>query len=296
VTADLFHQTTGIEKMKFVKLLFFLTSAIMITLACGVGNDLSATPPVSAPIEILTLPPSVIARQAHTPSPTPAFLLSPPHALTFPAWVADFSDPILVALGGQQPDVQDDFAGLNQGWFYFIPNNSGGPFYAHIQDEALLIKLPSENENSDYWVYNPKLIRKDFVLSFDFRFEESQPEDTVRFQFDQTADQSVALDLSKSQIWILHWGARAEWQSTIGAYDNFAPERISVQIIMRGEECAVYLNDTPLTYLNTCRTGSIARSSPWAVTFHMLAEPGHTAVATIDNLKLWDLDKITGLP
>lgn len=268
----------------------------MITLACGAGNDLSTTPPVSAPVEILTLPPSVIARQAHTPTPTPAFLLSPPHALTFPAWVADFSDPILVALGGQQPDVQDDFAGLNQGWFYFIPDNSGGPFYAHIQDEALLIKLPAENENSDYWVYNPKLTRKDFVLSFDFRFEESQPEDTVRFQFDQTADQSVALDLSKSQIWSLHWGSRADWQSMTGAYDYFTPERIGVLIIMQGKECAVYINDAPLTYLNNCRTGSIARSSPWAVTFHMLAESSHTTVATIDNLKLWDLDKITGLP
>jgi len=265
----------------------------MAILACGMENDL----PITAPVKTLTVLPSVIARQAHTPTPPPVFLLPTSHALTFPAWVADFSDPILMAVKGKQPNVQDDFTGLNQGWFYFIPDNPGGPFYAHIEeDKALLIKLPSENENRDYWVYNPKLTRKDFVLSFDFRFEESQPEDTVRFQFDQTADQSVALDLSKSQIWTLHWGSRADWQSTTDAYDSFAPERITVLIVMQGEECAVYLNDTPLAYLNKCRTGSIARSSPWAVTFHMLAEPGHIAAATVDNIKLWDLDKITGLP
>ena len=61
---------------------------------------------------------------------------------------------------------------------------------------------------------------------------------------------------------------------------------------MQGKECAVYLNDAPLTYLNNCRTGPIAYASPQAVTFHMLAESGHVAAVTIDNVKLWDLDKI----
>jgi hypothetical protein len=277
--------------MKFIKPLFFFTCMIMTILACGAGNDLSPTPPVNAPIETLTVPSSIIPRQAHTPIPPPVFLLSSPQPSSIPAWVTDFSDPILMRLDGKRPDLRDDFAGLNQGWFYFIQGNPKGPFYAHIKNEALLMKLPAENENRDYWVYNPKLIRKDFVLSFDLQFEESQPEDAVRFQFDQTADQSMALDLSKSQIWTLHWGSHADWQSAIGAYDHFVPESITVLIIMQGKECAVYLNDAPLTYLNNCRTGSIIRSSPWAVTFHMLAEPGHIAAATIDNLKLWDLDK-----
>jgi hypothetical protein len=246
---------------------------------------------------MLTVPPSVIPRQAYTPTPPPVFSLPTPQVLSFPDWVTDFSDPILMTLDGQRPDFQDDFASLNRGWFYFIPDSPRGPFYADIQkDKALLIKLPAENENSDYWVYNPKLTRKDFVLSFELWFKESQPEDMVRFQFDQTADQSMALDFSKSQTWTLHWGSQADWQSTTGTYDYFDPERITILIMMRGEECAIYLNDDPLTYLSDCRSGSIVRSSPWAVTFHILAEPGHTAIATIDNVKLWDLDKITGLP
>ena len=118
----------------------------------------------------------------------------------------------------------------------------------------------------------------------------------VRFQFNQTADQSVALDLFKNQTWILHWGPHDDWQSTTGIYDYFAPERITILVIMQGKECAVYLNDAPLTYLSSCRTGSIVYSSPWAVTFHMLGESGHTAAMTIDNVKLWDLDKISDLP
>ena len=54
----------------------------------------------------------------------------------------------------------------------------------------------------------------------------------------------------------------------------------------------MYLDDVPLAYLADCRTEPIVRSSPWAMTFHMLAEPGHIASAAIDNLKLWDLDKV----
>jgi hypothetical protein len=296
VTVACFHKLSELKKMKFIKPLFFFAGVVTI-LACGAVNDRSTTPPVNAPIEMLTVPASVIPRQVYTPTPPSVFLLPTPQLLSFPDWVTDFSDPILMTLEGQRPDFQDDFGGLNQGWFYFIPDSPRGPFYADIQkDEALVIKLPAENEIRDYWVYNPRLTRKDFVLSFELWFKESQPEDTVRFQFDQTADQSMALDLSKSQTWTLHWGSQADWQSTTGTYDYFDPERMTILIMMQGEECAIYLNDDPLTYLSNCRSGSIVRSSPWAVTFHILAEPGHTAIATIDNVKLWDLDKITGLP
>jgi hypothetical protein len=282
--------------MRTIKPLFFLISAILFTLACGAGDGLPTALPAHEPVEILTASPSVIPRWTHTQIPMPVFELSTPQSLAFPAWVTDFSNPILVELNGQRPDFQDDFAGINQGWFYFIPDNRKGPFYAHMQDEALLIQLPAENENKDYWVYNPKLDYRNFVLSFDLQFAETQPDDTVRFQFDQTAGQGVAFDLSKNLTWTMHWGSFTDWQSDAGTYTYFAPEPINILIVMQAEECAVYLNDAPLTYLSSCRTAPVVRSSPWAVTFHMLAEPGHVASATIDNLKLWDLDKIHDIP
>jgi hypothetical protein len=191
-----------------------------------------------------------------------------------------------------QPDLQNGYTLLNKGWFYIVPDGPRNPLYAHIDNGALLLKLPEGKEKRDSWVYNPKLIYRNFVVSFDFQFGETQPNDTVRFQFNQTADQSVALDLSKNQTWTIHWGAQADWQSTSGTFNYFAPEPISVQIVMQGEECAVYLNKAPLTYLSNCRTGPIVYSSPMAVTFHMIAEPGHIAAVTIDNVKLWDLDEI----
>lgn len=196
----------------------------------------------------------------------------------------------------EQIDLQNGFSVLNQGWFTIDPNSRNGPFYAHIQDGALFIKLPEGTENKDLMVYNPRLIRKNFVLNFDFQFDETQPADTVRFQFDQTADQSVALDLSKDKTWTFHWGFHNDRKSRTGTYDYFPPERINIMTIMRGTECAVYLNNVPLDYFSDCRPVPIVRSSPWAVSFHVLATPGHTAAVIIDNVRLWDLDKIYGLP
>jgi hypothetical protein len=278
--------------MKLIKLLFLSISTIFFTLACGVREF--STLATDAPSLITSLtPPST---NTPFPIPTPTFLFSALPTEPFPAWVTDFSDPILVAVGGRQPDFQDDFTGLNEGWFYFKPGSKKGPYYALIQDETLLVNLPIENKIRDSWVYSPLLTRKDFVLSFDFQFEETQPDATMRFQFDQNAEQSVALDLVKNQTWSLHWGPNNDLQSTNGTYDYYPPQRIPVLVIMHGEECAVYLNDAPLAYLNDCRSGSNFHSTPWAVNFHMLAEQGHAAALTIDNVKLWDLDKIPEVP
>jgi hypothetical protein len=324
--------------MKFAKLLFFFAGTILFVLACGLGNDLSSTPSVSAPVETLTVPPFVTPRRAHTSTPTPRFFSPVSQPSPFPDWVTDFSDPILESLAGQQPvfedafspicideykewkvcstpeqrilsipnlvhatarptidlqpDLKNGYSLLNKGWFYIVPDSPKNPFYANIDNGTLILNLPEGKEKRDFWVYNPKLNLKNFALSFDFQFEETQPDDKVRFQFSQTADQSVAMDLSKNQTWTMHWGSNADWQSTTGTFNYFAPERITVLIIMQGEACAVYLDDAPLTYLSNSRTGPIAYASPQAVKFHLIAESGHFAAVTIDNVKLWDLDKI----
>lgn len=279
------------EKMKLVKTLFFLISVSMFISACRAG-DLTPAPTADVPTGTSAVLPSITPLPTSTPTVTPTVVSITPQVSTVPAWVTDFSDPILVKLDGSLPNVHDEFTPLNRGWFYIIPGSRKNPFYAHQEDGVLQVRLPAENETKDYWVYNPRLNRRNFVLSFDFQFEETQPDDMARFQFDQTKDQSVALDLSKSKTWTLHWGPRADWQSITGVFDYLPPQKITILIIMQGEECAVYLNDTPLAYLSNCRTGSIVRSSPQAVTFHIVAAPGHPAAMTMDNVRLWDLDKI----
>jgi len=275
--------------MRSPKRRILLATTVLFTLACIVGDlprALPANTPTTSQIRTLTITPSP------TQIKTPILIEPTPKKLPFPPWVMDFADPILVSLVGRRPDFHDEFTQLNRGWFYFISGNRRGPFYAHLQDGTLFLKLPEGREDRDSMVYNPRLIRKNFVLSLDFQFEPTQPPDSVRFQFSQRADQSVALDVFKNKTWELHWGLHNNWQSKTGTYDYLAPERIIILIIIRGDECAVYLNNDPLTYVSNCRSSAIVRSVPWAVTFHVLAAPGHDAVVSFDNLRLWDLDKL----
>jgi hypothetical protein len=337
-----------IEKMKLVKLVFFWTGAILAIAACGVSNGFSTAQPAHAPIETLTIPPSVIPRQAHTPIPTHVILLPTFPAPSFPTWVADFSNPILTALNGQQPtladsfpsiciaerkkwkvcstpeqrtyyqaddydgvsiselplatarptldlqpDLQNGYTLLNKGWFYVFSDDLRKPFYANIDSGVLVLSLPNGKENKDFWVYNPRFLQKNFVLEFDLQFDQTQPNDRFRFQFEQGANESFALDLAKNKLGEFHWGPRDHWQSRAGGYEYFPSEQIRVLIIARGNQCAVYLNNVPLDYFENCRADANAQTAPQSASFHLLAEPGHAAMLTLDNIKMWDLDKIT---
>jgi len=195
-----------------------------------------------------------------------------------------------------QPDLQDGYALLNKGWFYLVSDNFKKPFYAQIDNGVLVLSLPKESEKKDAWVYNQHLLQRNFVIQFDLGFVETQPNDMFRFQFDQGKDDSFALDLAKNKTWAFHWGARDHWQSLSGVYEYFPPEPIRVLIIARGTRCAVYLNNVPLDYFENCRTDTVIKPSPQSITFHILAEPGYPASMTIDNVKMWDLDKILNLP
>jgi hypothetical protein len=275
------------RNMRQARLLFF--SALLFIFACKV-MDVPPALPTDAPTQLPTLVLSPL------PTATPVPFRLPLTAKPIPAWAKTFADPILLALTNRPPDFIDDFSGYNLGWLYVISGSRSNPFYAHIQDEALLLKIPDENERRDSMVYNPNLIRRDFVLSLDFRFGKTQPYDTLRFQFNQSATQSVELNLSKHEDWSFDWSLRNSLQAHTGRYEYFSPERINVLIIMKGNECAVFLNHDPLDYISDCRPGSMVQSSPLAVSFHLLSTSGYDAFVTIDNVKLWDLEKIPDLP
>ena len=265
-------------------LLPFMTT-ILFTLACIVGN-LPRPIPTATPTETRTV--TLHLTRIAIPTPFPANL----NAAPIPLWVTDFADPIIVAVANRKPDFQDDFS-LNRRWLN-VMSGVVGPLYAEIYDGMLFLKLPERTRDSI--LYNPKMNRRNFLLTLDLRFDHDQPDDTVRFQFDQSPDQSIALDLSNNRNWKFHWGFQDNWQSMAGIYEHFPPEHIPVTIIMRGTQCAVYLNNDPLTYLSNCRASPTFQSHQWIASFRLLRNTGRAVAVKFDNLKLWDLDKIPGLP
>ena len=265
-------------------LLPFMTSILFI-LACIVGNPPRSNPPtMPTETQTVTPPPTRIA----IPTPFPANLKATP----IPLWVSDFADPIIAAVANRRPDFQDDFS-LNRRWFN-VMSGVVRPLYAEIHDGMLFLKLPEKTRDSIF--YNPEINHRNFVLTLDLRFNHDQPDDTVRFQFDQSPDQSIALDLSNNRNWKFQWGFQDNRQSMAGIYEHFPPEQIPVTIIMQDTRCAVYFNNDPLTYLSNCRTGSTFQSHVWVASFRLLRNTGRAVIVNFDNLKIWDLDKIPSLP
>ena len=303
------------KKLRLAGLLLNVVELIFLT-ACGLG---SASPtPDFVMIQIATEESAATPVIDAASPPTPPSLIPAPENLLTPDWVRDFADPILVKLVNRKPDFQDDFslvciynsqrmdrcpseeempnfiddlAVLNKGWFYMVPGSKKGPYYADVQDGALLLTSPSEKEDREGMVYNPYLLHKNFVLSFEFQFDHTEPDDLVRFQFSQSADQSVNLDLSKNTSWRFY----NTGQAVSGVFEYFPPEPIRIMFILLDKKCAVYLNDIPAGYLDECRSAAVVGSFPWALSFHVIAAPDHVASAKIDNVKLWDLDKVPDL-
>jgi hypothetical protein len=153
----------------------------------------------------------------------------------------------------------------------------------------MILKIPDGQERKDAMVYSPKLARKNFVLSLDFTFGKTEPDDILRFQFKQNESQSVIIDLSKNETSSINVNLYNNAQSSADIYEYFGPEWINVVIIIK---CAVYINHTPFAYLKDCRAIPVAQPALSSVSFHLLSTTGHPATVTIDNVKLWDLDKI----
>lgn len=262
--------------------------AVLFSVNCMAVDLVQPHPPGPPTQKATTSPMPTLTPMPALPSPTPD------GEVTAPEWVADFSDPILKALAGRVPDFKDDFSGYNLGWFYVMPGSHAGPYYARIQDEALPLEVTEESGRGNSMAYNPWLIRRNFVLDLDVRFGATATRDVLRFKFDQSADRTVELDLSRNENWSIDWNLRNDLQNASGTYDHFPPERIDVMVIMQGSECAVYLNRDPLAYLKDCRPGPLTRPSPLAVSFHLLAARESGAEVILDNVKLWDLDKIPG--
>lgn len=212
---------------------------------------------------------------------------------TPPAWVTDFSQPILERVADQYSSFHDEFtAQLNHGWYYRVPNSRREIHYAHLEEDSLILRIPDGVEHKDSMVYSPKLARKNFVLSLDFKFGKTEPNDIFRLQFQQAKDEDVILDLSKNETASLHWHLYNGWQSVAGTYDHFGPALVNMVIMMSEYECAVYINHDPFAYLDQCRVDPILQPVQESVSFHLISTTGHPATVTIDNVKMWDLDKI----
>jgi hypothetical protein len=273
---------------KKMRIGWFLAASIFFMLSCLLV-DISQTPPEIAPLEASSVGQGATSTPVSSRMPSPSFMPQATAAVTIPAWVVEFSNPILEYTAGRDPDYEDRFL-INRGWYYVASGNR--PVLADRQDQMLALRLPADAQIRDAFVYNPTLARENFVLSLELRFDHAQVDDTVQFEFGRQAGTGITFELTNSDNWNIHWNFNSGGQSRSGTFEHFPPEKIPVTFIVLGGRCAVYLNNVPLVYLNDCRPANrVAELSHPAVTFHALTTARHDLTVVFDNLKLWDLDK-----
>ncbi len=271
------------------------TALALLVSACLGNTSLPSTPTQQSTAPTFAEFPTRPAIPTRAPT-----LTSTPEPLTQstpPAWLAEFAEPILVKAANSYPSFQDDFtAQLNQGWFYLIEDNALKPYFAHLEEDALILRLPDGLERRDSMVYSPHLARRNFVLSLDFKFGKTEPNDIFRIEFKPSADQFINVDLSKNETTSIFWNLHNHWESSAGTYDQFGPALVPVVLIMNDDQCALFINHDPLGYLSECRSGGLLQPVHQALSLHLLSTTGNPATITVDNVKFWDLDKLLVRP
>jgi alpha-tubulin suppressor-like RCC1 family protein len=274
-------------------LLLIIILCILSLVVLGIGgillrerlpllSGLFATPTPSAtqttrPTATATPPPP-----PNTPMPT----LTPTQTSTpTPAWPDEFSGPILAAIAGQPPSFTADFAtgaGRIALWRCNAPE-------CVVEDGVMRISL----DHNDITL-GGYLRARDFVLQFDLLPVESSPNAAagVFFHHEQGIIDQVNLNIFPTeQQWFLEYdGPHPDQTFGSGQSQHIVPGHwLTVLIVARGEEVALYFNNEPMAYGRDI----------WTVgdTIFLYANaPEGIIRVDFDNILFWDLAKVSGLP
>ena len=191
-----------------------------------------------------------------------------------------FAEPILATIADRPPDFEDDFSTADKGW---------GLDQFEIIDGVVRATLVDGNTAG---LGPPWLVAKDFVLSFDSR----------QVSGSYGSGQTVNLGLpggflsfsiaSGTRNWDSGKMWDDQWHSVpSGGGDVVSPigEINHILVVARGPRVAFYLNDVPVVYVED-NDFDVAHD----VWFMCNGQPD--IVCEFDNIKIWNLEDMPGLP
>ena len=188
-----------------------------------------------------------------------------------------FAEPILAAIADRPPDFEDGFSADNKGW---VTDNGCG----QIIDGRLRTTILTMDQTT-CGVHNPILSITNFVFEIDLMQSDTEVQGraVVQWRHTPTGFYSVYVDLP-GQRWELQTehvpGVSREWSG---------PASGRLRVIGLGNQFAVYINQTPVFYLEN------DLYSRGEIDFRLSAGTGPITVE-FDNVKLWNLDNVPGLP
>ncbi len=273
-----------------------LFSSLLVGCSTFLPPDTSTLTPVD-PTETLkpTTTPAVSSTPipSGTPSPRPTRTATPK-----PVWATDFAEPILAAIADRPPDVQEDFSQVGPGWYLEMVNcpNNG----CTISDGVLSVAaFPVDHKAA--WAQQPFPCQgyKTFVMRVDVNTANLNGDNSASIFYSDALVENgkfttvfeYDFELTNSRKWYSLIGKNGIDGRENGQLPRSIPAQITFTLISRGSRFAVYLNDIPVTY------GEYA-GGQYQPQFSLNAwsDGSGTARAEYDNINIWNLDNISGLP
>ncbi len=278
-----------------------VTEAILVfSLLAGCSPFLPRDTATQAPVDPPeTLIPTILPTDSSTPipsvspSPRPTITATP-----LPGWVADFAEPILAAIADRPADFQEDFSQVGPGWYLETVNcpNNG----CTISDGVLSVAaFPVDHKAA--WAQQPfpRQKFKTFVMRVDVNTANLNGENTASIIYSDalvengkfTTVLEYDFELTSSLKWYSLIGKNGIDGSRHGQLPRSVPPLITFTLLSRGSRFAVYLNELPVTL------GEYA-GGRYQPEFSLSAWSDGSGAARVeyDNLKVWNLDNIPGLP
>ena len=265
------------EREKLIKTIGWIGLILLLLLACSLLEMPISTP---APPTLTPIP------STSTPIPPTAAPASPTANLQVEQASA-FADPILSIIANYSPHFEDDFSTRNKGWetrIWFKPDIGS----ATIQDGVARLEVIDSIGAFD----NENINSKDFVLQLDVRFLEGDDTTTAVIIFHISGEHHhFDVELSSfNRRWVVRklWGEGVQMDFVEGIA-SLTGKWMQIQIVARRTQLAVYLDGKPIAYVEDANFDN----------------PGHTslqcqtitkAVCEFDNVRFWNLAKVSELP
>lgn len=226
--------------------------------------------------------------QAATVTPPPT---QTARAVPIPAWVAEFSEPILAAIKDREPDFQDDFSQIQPGW-QFDTGEINAECINLINTKMSIadgVMRVTTDPKCNAIVSHPGLEFSSFVLQVDIYVEDFEFFHTILHWHGRDGPEggSTILKLEGLGNWRLgsqQGSDGIEHQSGVAPFDPLKP--VTLTVISKETTYAIYLNSVPLTYFNDTKR-NVGKDIDILV-----HGPDPTQLVTVefDNLKVWDFD------
>jgi len=239
----------------------------------------TATPTLTA----TPVPPATpTATATRTPRPTPT-------NTPFPAWVNDFTDPILESIEDRPPDFQDDFSGA-QRWLFHTNLDRPDNGSLDLQGGSLLMSISSPAaEDGVGFTTNSNLLHNNFVLQVDADLTQLGSQGALEIDWRGGSDGAgVVLSLWGDGRWQIAFCGNCSPNLMSGNATIHSSSQVPITIISRGTEYALFLDNVPVGYVDDVgrRPARRIQLSLW------VDDGGHTSTVKYSNLKIWNINDL----